>query len=426
MSKLTRYFRAKVQPFVATSLYGADEQNCPSEEYLFAAEPPDGEGKDACQLLACTALPELPISEPTSLSGCIPEFREFLKGELRLEGLRQLERELLCTARHNPPAIVAQFYGGRVAHSCGAVIDHRNRLVSNMSGLSRDSDLPGNPLQRGTLAAPKKCNGTAACLTGGSHQNVYHWYMDILPKLKLFEASGIKIDKYYVPTKYRHQRETLARLGIDTRRIVHARQETHLECERLVAASFEGGVLNQYRVIAARELLRNQSCCLDGKKSRRVYISRRKARIRRVENEADILRALKKFGFQKVYLEDLSISDQVSLFEAAEMVVAPHGAGLTNTCFCAPGTRVLELNTPVRISSLFARIASICGLAYHLHIAKPRRVKHFNPETASGDSNLVVDAGSLEKAVRSILDGSQIGLHSCSEVLGPVQLRLAS
>lgn len=426
MSKLTRYFRARLQPLVAAYVYGADEKNSPVEEYTFAADSSDGEGKEVSNLLAKLPLPEKPVSEPSSLSGSIPEFREFLKSELRLEGVRQLESELRCTARYNPPAIVAQFHGGRVLHSCGAVIDCRNRLVSNMSGIVRDSELPGNPLQRGMLSTPKRCGGTVACLAGDSHQNVFHWYMDILPKLKLFEASGIEIDKYYVPTKYRHQRETLARLGINEDRIVHARAETHLECDSLIAASFEGGALNCFRVEAARELLRNQSSSFVQQKSKRIYISRRKARVRRIENESNVERVLRRFGFQKFYLEDMSIADQVSLFEVAEMVVAPHGAGLTNTCFCRAGTKVLELNTPVRISSLFARIASVCGLEYHLHIAKPSRIKHFNPGTALGDSNLVVEEGGLERAVRSILDGSRSGLHSCDQVIGPAQMRSAS
>lgn len=426
MSKLTRYFRARFQPYIAAYVNGAEAKNSPAEEYSFTGDLASGLGESVGKLISTFPLPVMAMDEPRSLSGAIAEFREFVQSELSLSGREQLEVELRCTAVHNPPAMVAAFESGRVLHSCGAVIDRQNRLVVNMSGITKSSDLPGNPLTRGMLSTPKKCSGTVACLAGDSHQNVYHWYMDILPKLKLYEASGIEIDKYYVPTKYRHQRETLERLGIDSGRIVHAKSETHLECERLVAASFEGGLLNRYRVEAARELVGNQSDGEAGERSRRIYISRRKARVRRIENEADVLRVLKKFGFQKVYLEDLSIADQVSLFESAEMVVAPHGAGLTNTCFCAPSTRVLELNTPVRISSLFARIASVGGLAYHLFLAKPRRVKHFNPETGLGDSNLVVDEGCLERAVRSILDGSQMGLHSCSEVLGPLLLRLAS
>lgn len=423
MSKLTRYLQTRFQPLIAAYLYGADEKHFPTEEYSFTA---NGEVENVSKLLTETSLPEAPMTEPRSLSGTIVEFREFMRRELSPSGLVQLDRELRCTARVNPPAIVAAFESGRVLHSCGAVIDRRNRLVSNMSSIHKWSDVPGNPLSRGKLSSPKRCSGTVACLTGRSHQNVFHWYMDILPMLRLYEASGVKIDRYYVPTKYRHQRESLERLGIDSSRIVHAKAETHLECENLVTASFEGGSLNRYRVEAARQLLRNQTDGLPYKSPRRIYISRRKARVRRIENEASVVRTLKKFGFQRYCLEDMSIAEQVTLFESATMVVAPHGAGLTNTCFCAPGTVVMELNTPVRISSLFLRIANVCGLEYHLHIAKPCRIKHFNPETALGDSNLLVDEASLDQAVRSILDGSRTLLYNCSDLVEGTAIRWAS
>lgn len=273
MSKLTRYLQTRFQPLVAAYLYGADEKHFPTEEYSFTA---NGEVENVSKLLTQTSLPEAPMTEPRSLSGTIVEFREFMQQELSPDGLVQLDCELRCTARFNPPAIVAAFESGRVLHSCGAVIDCRNRLVLNMSSIHKWSDVPGNPLSRGKLSTPKRFNGTVACLTGRSHQNVFHWYMDILSMLRLYEASGVKIDRYYVPTKYRHQRESLERLGIDRSRIVKAKAETHLECDKLIAASFEGGGLNRYRVEAARDLLRNKSGGLPIEKSRRIYISRRK------------------------------------------------------------------------------------------------------------------------------------------------------
>ncbi|AMV31372.1 hypothetical protein VN12_04590 [Pirellula sp. SH-Sr6A] len=423
MSKLTRYIQSRVQPLFAAYLFGADEKYHPTDEYCLTAESQvDSVGK----LLTQSLLPEAPMSEPKSLSGSISEFRQFLQRELLPSGLLQLDCELRCAARDNPPAIVAEFENGRVLHSRGAVIDRCNRLVWNMSGINKQSDIPGNPLSRGKLSAPKKYSGTLALLTGSSPQNVFHWYMDILPMLSLYEASGVKIDRYYVPTKYRHQRESLERLGIAGDRIVHATGETHVECENLVTASFEGGKLNRYRVEAARALLQTPSDGLESRTPKRIYVSRRKARVRRVENEENVFQTLKKFGFQRYCLEDMSIADQVKLFESATMVIAPHGAGLTNTCFCAPGTVVMELNTPVRISSLFLRIANVCGLEYHLHIAKPCKIKHFDPETALGDSNLLVEESSLEQAVRSILNGSRNSLYSCSDLIEGTAMRWAS
>ncbi|MBD1921548.1 glycosyltransferase family 61 protein [Microcoleus sp. FACHB-831] len=50
---------------------------------------------------------------------------------------------------------------------------------------------------------------------------------------------------------------------------------------------------------------------------------------------------LKKFGFEQVTLESLSVSDQAALFSSAQVVIAPHGAGLSNVVFCNRGTKVI-------------------------------------------------------------------------------------
>lgn len=65
--------------------------------------------------------------------------------------------------------------------------------------------------------------------------------------------------------------------------------------------------------------------------------------VRKVVNERDVAELLELYGFQKVSLHALSVADQISLFHSAEAIAAPHGAGLTNLTFCAPGTKVIEL-----------------------------------------------------------------------------------
>ena len=70
------------------------------------------------------------------------------------------------------------------------------------------------------------------------------------------------------------------------------------------------------------------------KKSNRIYISREKAyNGRKVINEDELLEVVNKLNFKKVVLESIPINEQIKLFYNAEIVIAPHGAGLTNTIF---------------------------------------------------------------------------------------------
>src|SRR5205823_4872222 len=76
---------------------------------------------------------------------------------------------------------------------------------------------------------------------------------------------------------------------------------------------------------------------------KRVYISRANARRRRVTNDEEIRDILVSRNFNIVLAEKFGVSQFAAIVQHAEMVVAPHGAGVTNVVFARPGIRVLEL-----------------------------------------------------------------------------------
>lgn len=76
--------------------------------------------------------------------------------------------------------------------------------------------------------------------------------------------------------------------------------------------------------------------------SRRLLISRRETARRRVLNEDDLVARLEPLGFERVYPETLTLPQQAAIFAEASHIIAPHGAGLGNMSFSAPGTRALE------------------------------------------------------------------------------------
>jgi len=94
----------------------------------------------------------------------------------------------------------------------------------------------------------------------------------------------------------------------------------------------------------------------------------------------------------------------VALFQRAECVIGPHGAGLTNLVFCRPGVQVIEVGTPYRPWACFYEIAHLRKLAYHLHMARPVNVRHFDPRTATGDSDLWVDPAELYGVVTDLFE----------------------
>ncbi len=56
-----------------------------------------------------------------------------------------------------------------------------------------------------------------------------------------------------------------------------------------------------------------------------------------------VVALLAEHGFEAIFMEDLSLAEQIRLMGETAVLLAPHGAGLTNMMFCAPGTQVVEI-----------------------------------------------------------------------------------
>lgn len=111
---------------------------------------------------------------------------------------------------------------------------------------------------------------------------------------------------------------------------------------------------------------------------RMIYISRERARGRKVRNEAELSRMLEERGFETVYLEEMDFAAQVRLFSGARMVIGRHGAGLSNVLFMQPRTRLIEVQRKLfgdrsewgRVTrsylyqSCYPRLAMIGGIRY--------------------------------------------------------------
>jgi capsular polysaccharide biosynthesis protein len=77
---------------------------------------------------------------------------------------------------------------------------------------------------------------------------------------------------------------------------------------------------------------------------------------------------LENLGFEKVFLEKLSVSEQISLINSADMLVGFHGAGLANMIWMKQDTKVFEI-TETRFTSHFEHIATICNIKFNRYIA---------------------------------------------------------
>jgi len=97
------------------------------------------------------------------------------------------------------------------------------------------------------------------------------------------------------------------------------------------------------------------------KQTKKVWISRKNSPTRNIINEDEVFLILK--GWTMAKLETMSFQDQMNLFAEAEVVVAPHGAGLVNLLWCYPKTKIVEFQD---IEMLSKKVYPL--LAHHLDL----------------------------------------------------------
>lgn len=251
----------------------------------------------------------------------------------------------------------------------------------DQSHLQFDVFLAQTPPQLKTIA------GRVAVLSNLSGNTYFHWMVDVLPRLELLrQQMDLKqIDWFFVNSiQHPFQVETLKMLGISPERVIASDQHPYIQATELVAPSFSGhfGWLEPWALDFLRRsfldpILDNIffdtiSDCPELNKlehyanlPQRIYISRSDANHRRVLNEAEVLERLQAFGFVAVELEALSFQAQVALFAHAQVIVAPHGSGLTNLVFCSPGTTVVELVSPHYMRHYYWVISRLLSLNHY-------------------------------------------------------------
>lgn len=118
-----------------------------------------------------------------------------------------------------------------------------------------------------------------------------------------------------------------------------------------------------YRKINEISQLNSTGSSLANNRHKKIYISRKKWNAKDskrpvLTNEDAIIRFLKSEGFAVVYPETLSINEQVTLFQNADIVIGEDGSALHNIAFCKPRTRCIVIKNPTRTNFWHYAIAS--------------------------------------------------------------------
>jgi hypothetical protein len=277
----------------------------------------------------------------------------------------ELNREYVVQSRFElPPTYVLDVKDGRVCGSDASVIGPGGTFFTDVANRFIPDRTAYPILRTPVLPRVQKMAGTGAVVATAFDEYYYHWMSEVLPRFAVLGDLLDEADFVVAPASTRFQRECLTRVGVEAHRIVEPSRRAQYQFDRLLVPSLSG-VMNHTRpesVKFLRQLFGVDSHERDG--GRRIYVSRRGEFRRKVSNEAEVLDVLDKYGFEAVDPGAITVAEQAVLFAEASIVVGPHGGGLTNVVFCAPGTVVVELLSPLGQTLCFWTLANTAGLRY--------------------------------------------------------------
>lgn len=320
--------------------------------------------------------PELDWSEPTPL-GC-PAHRPFLQDvpaktahqskavpaflmEIEGGGLLKQGRSILCFDRQRQTVLCHRFIDPLFAFSPTIWLRHIHQLQ-----VGRTIDLPGRCL----------------LLDGRYGREFYHFNATVLGRLARFlsfDRRLVDVDFFLLPEATGFVRAWADILGIPPEKRIHLGEHALVHAKTLLVPSASEELDLSTIALINNTLLRSAAI-----PEKRLFISRSlSSNGRQILNEAELVaQVLRPRGFEVVHLEQLPLQQQAETLAASRVIVAAHGAGLTNLMFCSPGACLLELFSPRWVEFCFARLASLVGVRGFYHVSQdlPDRNLAFPPD----------------------------------------------
>jgi len=270
-----------------------------------------------------------------------------LRASFRTPGVAGEQRELpvdFGTQRNEAAFLIERGY----ATDHGATLTASGLLIRELSREWNPQPGGHGRLQKPAWSPRVRRVKEASSITLEHNANYCHFLFEGLPRLHMLERCGIGKDvPVYANAKKAFQRELLPLFGVPKERLIAASEHPLLQAERLWVPTYPGyqGKFTPEAIAYLRATILTKLEAQSPLRlmSRKIYISRRDSTSRRILNEAEIEARLRKLGFECLCLGEMPVLDQLRAFAEARIVVAAHGASLTNIAFSSAGSSMVEI-----------------------------------------------------------------------------------
>ncbi|MEL6925893.1 MAG: glycosyltransferase family 61 protein [Bacteroidota bacterium] len=259
---------------------------------------------------------------------------------------------------------------------------------------------------KSVLTKPKTKIAKAIWVNDVWGKGYFHWFADVLHRYYQIYLQSNELLPMMLPAEYANYpyiTESLRALRIEA---IWVQKDELIQVSELLTIDFLycPGTFTVRAMRALREdILSRLGTETQSPVQQAIYISRAKARMRKVSNEAEVLEVLLTQEIEQVHMETMSWSQQIRTLRSANILIGMHGAGLTNMMWMPYGSHIIELRMEGSEEQwAYYEMAATFGHHYHYLICEPEQ-----PGARPHDGNVRVDIPAFEQLLASVLNTAE-------------------
>jgi hypothetical protein len=213
--------------------------------------------------------------------------------------------------------------------------------------------------------------------TRWASSNYYHWLHECLPRLILFlsHQNRLTVKPHLIwqgnPNSLKpFHKQSLEVLGVPPSNLVYI-ETPHIYKSLFHLTFVDPGLVSPYQAQLIKTSCAGHSTLLNQQSDSpaRILIQRSQRHARHLLIDNDLMNIFEKHQIYPITLEKLSFAEQINVFSKADLIIAPHGAGLSNIVFSEDAT-VIELMPSDSVHPLYMQIASSVHLPYAMLVVR--------------------------------------------------------
>jgi hypothetical protein len=236
-------------------------------------------------------------------------------------------------------------------------------LDDKVFGLNHtDFDLSNNKKLKFSYKYKKKLNKGIFI---GSYNNIGHWIYNHLLRLIFIDDSikdlPILVSDNEIPNRFL---DFIKLIGFKKNEIIILNKSTLYLIDEVYIPLMPWHIIDStdvYFIPECIHFLRQFTIRSNISLSENLFISRKRAAKRILINEDEVFLKLSKYNFKKIFLEDLSLEEQIKLGNQAKNVISPWGASVNFFIFMNKGSNLFQLGArnKMNITPIFCKYAEV-------------------------------------------------------------------